>query len=453
MLLINVTTISYIDFFFLKAPTGSMDEIARNLYYLRMDHDYTPLTSPKATPTKEQSEPEYVDELAQTLSMLDGDQSEEEKSEIRTPQKTKKPNQIKSKIKVLNTYKAPLSKSTPKLLITKEKPKESVVGEEEAFEEENEQLNEDDDSDFEMENAKSTPRRRAKRNSRSYSTESKNQAKIAKKTVSPKLATPKEEVKSEITPEKKVTPQKKEKKAPKPILDDFALFSTPDIIRRVGGKTEPESPKPDVRPKVVAKRLSTDAKSPKSKELETSKKDVKERRQSADVKKTADTVSQQEGSVSIQEFHDTSGSNSSGLEQQLEPLPNSEDIRSIIGGTSAVFNTTPQDLNQLTDSLDLDQSILDNINTDLISEDILYQVAQSLADNTELQNAIDKTIVDGSLNLEPTLAEQQDSTNQDDINEPIKQVITFLYHLYNYNKDIYATFIIQICIYFILILD
>lgn len=61
--------------------------------------------------------------------------------------------------------------------------------------------------------------------------------------------------------------------------------------------------------------------------------------------------------------------------------------------SSAETNT----LNLDASGLDLDQSILDNINNDMISEDILYQVAQQLVSNTELQNAIDKGINEGVL--------------------------------------------------------
>lgn len=73
--------------------------------------------------------------------------------------------------------------------------------------------------------------------------------------------------------------------------------------------------------------------------------------------------------------------------------------------------------------LDIDQSILDNISSDLISEDILYQVAQSLADNTELQNVIDKSLVDGNLVLDPALAAPPHPPPSLMTNEPIEPVI------------------------------
>lgn len=63
-------------------------------------------------------------------------------------------------------------------------------------------------------------------------------------------------------------------------------------------------------------------------------------------------------------------------------------------------NSPPETHSMSLDSsgLDLDQSLLDNIsNDDVISEDILYQVAKQLVSNTELQNAIDKGINDGVL--------------------------------------------------------
>lgn len=62
-----------------------------------------------------------------------------------------------------------------------------------------------------------------------------------------------------------------------------------------------------------------------------------------------------------------------------------------------VNNPDASNLNLDGSGLDLDQSILDNINNDMISEDILYQVAKQLVSNTELQNAIDKGINEGVL--------------------------------------------------------
>lgn len=451
-------------------PTGTMDEISRNLYYFRMDHDYTPLTSPKHENTSEKEHDTVVDELAHTLGLLDGCQTQigeskvTMKSPVRIIKKSNLPviinSQAKLKPKQTITYKS--ARFTK--IVAKEKVQDvtSAEEQEESFEEEiNESQDDDNDSDFEMENVKQTPRKRVK-SSRSLSSEGKIQlAKVVPKIKSiPANKTPPttpkvdlESIKMETTPEKKLSPQKKEKKVIKPILDDFALFSTPDIIRRVGGKSEPESPKalnegrqrlPSIDGKM--KRLSTDTKQAektneakpirqeirKSKELDPPsslnkpqfKKEIKERRSSGEVQRI-DTLTSQQGSVSIQEFHDTSGSNSSqsGMEPQLEPLPNTEDIQSIIGATSAVFNTT-QDLNQLTESLDLDQSILDNIGTDLISEDILYQVAQSLAGNTELQNVMELSNVDGNLVLDAPLP--QECQTQEPLiinaNEQIKQV-------------------------------
>lgn len=115
-------------------------------------------------------------------------------------------------------------------------------------------------------------------------------------------------------------------------------------------------------------------------------------------------------------------------------MPSAEDIRAIIQNentktfTSNLVIPEPSEqpseqnidqsqINLETAALDLDQSILDNINSDLISEDILYQVAQSLVDNAELQNAIDKSLVDGNLVLDTSI--QQNISNEH--NTPIQQ--------------------------------
>nr|CAH7749400.1 unnamed protein product [Callosobruchus chinensis] len=53
-----------------STETLDMAEVERNLYNFRLDHDYTPFTSPTSSPSPPVVEDE--DELAQTLSILDG---------------------------------------------------------------------------------------------------------------------------------------------------------------------------------------------------------------------------------------------------------------------------------------------------------------------------------------------------------------------------------------------
>lgn len=267
--------------------------------------------------------------------------------------------------------------------------------------------------------------------------------------------------------------QKKEKKPPKPIPEDFALFSTPDIIRRVGGKdpmtpTTPGTPEsPTVKPQKISPesrsksnsertsgtkstRLSTEVKMPAeeiklmSPERSLSEKqkpeaDNKIRRTSIDKNKLAQILPPDKSGdknmdvlvnnrinadmVQIQNLNDIDNTNSSDLpSENAEQIPTAEDIRSIILNentksftTSLVLpdandigadqqqNMDQGNMNLEAGTLDLDQSILDNINSDLISEDILYQVAKQLVDNTDLQNVIDKSIVDGNLVLDPSL--------------------------------------------------
>ncbi|KAI4464945.1 transcription factor s-ii zinc finger domain-containing protein [Holotrichia oblita] len=364
-----------------------MDQIARNLMSFRMDHDYTPLTSPKRqSPMQDDQE---IDELAQTLGILEGSIPEEPPkltkiTKIPTPKMTKRNVQSQTKVKMT--------------IVKQQQPK------------------------IEQDNIKTE-----------------------------KIPDPKQiEMKQ---PEKK-TPQKKEKKPAKP-PDDFALFSAPDIIRRVGGKepTTPTTPVTPESPKVFkpakihqemrsksadfkSKRTSTETRlrssteEHPSKRLSLEKPRMKPERQQLFVKKNES--SKVEGTVSVQGYDESVGSNSSEsiLESQLEPLPSAEDIRAIIQNENTKSFTTSlvipdsHDAVQVNDhnnqtnldstGLELDQSILDNINTDLISEDILYQVAQSLVDNPELQNVIDKSIVDGNLMLDSSLQ----SINQENTLQP-----------------------------------
>ncbi|XP_066147349.1 death-inducer obliterator 1 isoform X2 [Euwallacea fornicatus] len=297
----------------------------------------------------------------------------------------------------------------------------------------------------------------------------------------------KAEEKKEVKPPEKKPPKKK-KEPPKPIPGDFALFSTPDIIRKVSGK-EPGTPQtPETAPTTKSLKTADQNKTPNLLKFETpgsskpgkicpesrskqtteilsksSRSSVDEKhhthhhRSSTEVrnKDRRDSVEKPKHFKSVEEkssklehsvvrthhhdrrrsdFNSDSSKTSLKLEHQhsklddssskssqesndesiSEDIPSAQDIRAIIMNDETrtyTTNTTaipdvPIHLNNTADSdnlslaesgLDLDQSILDNINNDMISEDILYQVAKQLVSNTELQNAIDKGINDGVL--------------------------------------------------------
>ncbi|KAF5299967.1 hypothetical protein FQA39_LY11340 [Lamprigera yunnana] len=475
-----------------------MNELERNLMSFRMDHDYTPYTCPEDVPSTPKVVTE-IDELAETLSILEGSNiplSNERKEEppplkmIRTKNKfTKKPVgvQLSNKRKI-KTYSDVIHKLANKVK-SKDERQRSVEDEEVYDEEEeemedidedysidSEEVDEDDanDSDYEFNQGKNKPLKKISRTIRTkipaeMSTSVKKPIKTVK-TIKPLLTKPSVEPKlvpevlkiekvpeviSEIkvSPEKKVPP-KKEKKTPKPILDDFALFSTPDIIRRVGGKQDnsapstpfilesPKLPKPakifqGVLNKMPTERSSADS---KQKRLSVDGKLVpfevdtktlsqrpgvnpdilkkKDRRYSLDIKKAASTIQSSSSAkpgtnIRVKNFDEPLGVTTNDS-MELEPMPSAEDIRAIIQNedtktftTSLVIPDPPeQDQSQINlenTGLDLDQSLLDNINSDLIPEDILYQVAQSLVGNAELQNVIDKSIVDGNLVLDQSI--------------------------------------------------
>ncbi|KAK9744164.1 Transcription factor S-II (TFIIS), central domain [Popillia japonica] len=474
-----------------------MDQIARNLLSFRMDHDYTPLTSPKRqSPMQDDQE---IDELAQTLGILEGSIPEEPPKltkmvKTAPPKMTKRhvQSQMKSKAKMISSItvlppkqQPPKAASTPKV----SKPKIEEIDSDDYNDEDFEDIDyedDDNDSDFELDespkskNIKKTPNRKQKKNPDhllktkvKMSTVKQQQPKVEQDNIKtekipepkqtemkqPEKKTPQKKEKkpakqTEMKQPEKKTPQKKEKKPAKP-PDDFALFSAPDIIRRVGGKepTTPTTPVTPESPKVFkpakihqemrsksadfkTKRTSTETRlrssieEHQSKRLSLDKTRIKPERQQLFVKKN--DSSKMEGTVSVQGYDESVGSNSSEsiLESQLEPLPSAEDIRAIIQNENTKSFTTSlvipdsHDTTQVNDhnnqtnldssGLELDQSILDNINTDLISEDILYQVAQSLVDNPELQNVIDKSIVDGNLMLDASLQ----SINQENTLQP-----------------------------------
>ncbi|XP_018574106.1 death-inducer obliterator 1-like isoform X2 [Anoplophora glabripennis] len=563
-------------------PELEMDEVARNLYNFKLDHDYTPLTSPRRS-----SSPQEDDELVKTLSILDGPdpdhsiptisseppplilttphkapskvkiiqsititpagcQTSTTKTTVAFPQPAAHPpplqsvshktihneaptvvNASPSPIHVLPTStvgdsqsvttpvttksKAKIIKTDSKPIFRPErakptKPKTKIVKEvveeesEEEFEEEDFDFEVDDDendSDFDIEEelkAKQTLKRISKRTKSESKTsprifkiipKSKNKEiketkdvkqeplkvetkveKVVEKHIEKPPEKPAEkppEQKPEHTeakpPEKK--PPKKEKKIPKPIPDDFALFSTPDIIRRVGGKepTTPNTPEatiPTKPGKITSEsrsksstenpqspnkhnRNSVDGKSSekekhsnhhhtegKTKERRISSGESKSKRTSIDEKSKLDYTKSDKLNQSKRTERQHSKTNEMENTEVGEVIPSAEDIRSIIMNedtksftTSALpldlNNSDPQNmdtgnLNLDTTGLDIDPSLLDNLNNDEISEDILYQVAQSLVSNPELQNAIDKGINDGV--LDPMTVDQAVVSNQ-----------------------------------------
>lgn len=457
-----------------------MDEVARNLFTFRLDHDYTPLTSPKHSPTRE-AEPEPIDELAETLSLLDGGGVETAPIPV-AQSKTVKPTlktQIVKKISVTQPQEQqqPTKQKTAKILDvklqqnklrhakTKTKDVEEIDYDEENEESEEEsEENDDDDSDFELEEPKQRATKRLRRTRSKSSSEKKPFVKTPKAPAPPKPKTPPaaKPAVEEKPVEKPETPQtaaerkpvKKEKKAPKPIPDDFALFSTPDIIRRVGGKepTTPESPvvlkqpakiSPENRsksnternPSVSQKttRLSVDSKTAASPKFDKVKPSLENnvRRTSTDkIKSVPKQTPDQKTSVEIpKSFSETESTdnNANSTETAMDTVPTTEDMQSVMLSDNSA-NTLPEinmeqpnidqsNMNLEAAGLDLDQSILDNINSDMISDDILYQVAKQLVDNTDLQNAIDKSIAEGNLVLDPALM----ATGQDVIPQSVPQ--------------------------------
>lgn len=460
-----------------------MDEVAQNLFSVRLDHDYTPLTSPKQSPVREI---ETIDELAETLSILDGANVEPPKPQPKVIRVVPKP-VVKKIIPPPAPAPPPATRAKPKVVEVKlpkqtvKKPKEEEKQEEtddddEDYEEEDGASDDENDSDFEIE--ESLPKTRSPRKLRQKSVQKKEpdqkkSPRVQKKPpVIPK--TPETEQKPvekppETPPAQETKPQdkkipKKEKKPPKPIPDDFALFSTPDIIRRVGGKdpvtpTTPEavltSPKPakispDSRTKLSTERTSLNAKPTRlstetrtastEKPLRTSI-DSKNRRLSLEKpkipqkipeeRKSVDSTLREPEMVQIQNLNESTNSSEAPGENSQE-MPTAEDIRSIIlNENTKSFSTSlvlPENVNDSSgvqqnsldqtnmdldgSELDLDQSILETINSDLISEDILYQVAKQLADNTELQNVIDKTISEGNLGLDSSMMESDDMLPQ-----------------------------------------
>lgn len=140
-----------------------MDEMARNLLSFRLDHDYTPLTSPRQQSPVQDIE--TVDELAETLSILEGSNlqtnvlnSSAKTVKVRnTPKATNKKNvPAQNTVTVQRNKAKALDFKQPKILTQKQtKPKtKSDVDEyddDEDYEEEEESGDGDNDSDFEIE--------------------------------------------------------------------------------------------------------------------------------------------------------------------------------------------------------------------------------------------------------------------------------------------------------------
>ncbi|CAH1977659.1 unnamed protein product [Acanthoscelides obtectus] len=436
----------------------------------------------------------------------------------------------KGRAKVIKTYK-PAQKSTPKPRKEKPKPKPKLEESEDDDSDytdgdfDMEMEDDENDSDFEIKDVK-TPKRTSRRTkSESKTTPQRRKLKNKEKETNKKLEKEDEEKtskerhrdkspdkikvqdKGERSEEKdkhlekkmsseeekhtdkdktsqseqpgdaksdKKTPHKKKKEIPKPILDDFNLFATPDIIKRVGGKepTTPVTPTSVATPtsKTPAKitqesrgksadqpigspiknnRVSLDAKIDNHKEREKEKAKEKDKEKEKDKVKNKEKErlaerdshvdkekKDKEGRLSTSdkskrlsvdekvrhkdvksesrsERHSTDRKNSSKIAAEnilnTDEIPSAEDIRSIIMGDEKSFTASSASVETESSSqnmevmnldasgLDLDPTILDNLNNDELSEDILYQVAQSLVSNPELQNAIDKGINEGVL--------------------------------------------------------
>ncbi|XP_074031171.1 uncharacterized protein isoform X2 [Leptinotarsa decemlineata] len=316
-----------------------------------------------------------------------------------------------------------------------------------------------DDSDYDFEEelkVKQTPRRvsrrskaeskgtpRSPKRKKSISSDAKEVKEAKKEIKEVKEENPQEKPIEDKPPSEKPVeepkpidkkPPKKEKKVIKPILDDFALFSTPDIIRRVGGKEPltpmtPEASSPGKPAKIlpqephrksveaqqtpVKNRTSVDGRNEKEKHShnspEKNESRNKERRSSMGDMKPKRPSTDESAKFKEKKPERRVSETSRRKSVNMEDIPSAEDIRSIIMNEDtksftmdtmlqhSAQNLDQNNINLDGTGLDLDPTLLDNLNNDEISEDILYQVAQSLVSNPELQNAIDKGINEGVL--------------------------------------------------------
>lgn len=468
-----------------------------------MDHCYTPLTSPSQkhpVPSDDNNDPDCeIDDLAHTLSILDGpDKIVSQPTLLKTTpakvvhkiiQKDTKPNLIQNdKVSLINKVNKlgvnKVYKGVKSVLNKTSKVIKKVVPTEESDDTDDN----DNDSDFELNDIpktkvnKRTYKRRPKIGDNEHPKQKAKSRKNAKTVIkTPKPVEPKIEPAPSLqqppapapipapepvkSPEVKKPPPKKEKKVPKPPIDDgIALFSTPDIIRRVGtgkpGEKHPEKhpeaaeppkiPKPakiEDRSRSDSARTSLDSKTKLPQRLsldsklsspEKIKPEHKERRNSD---KKVETISAIENALMYSDNIVPVNENTSNITPMTQSVfndmpvknavvPNVDEINSIMHtnapmqpvGNASINNETQMGLEAPV--LDIDHAILDNINADeLMSEDILYQVAK-LVENPDLQNAIDTTLVDGSLNLDPALQQQiSQPPVQTQIQEPVQPII------------------------------
>lgn len=449
------------------------DEMAQNYNSFLNDHCYTILTSPiqqQKTPTL--PDDDELDDLAHTLSILDGDEPVKTiKEVIRTPQviKAAVPKVESNKERVEPSDKVTLlNKVNSKLVGTPGhkvyKGVKTVVKSVKVVKKVEQPTpvdsdSEDDDlkdSDYEIESP--SPRNKgtqlhhqqkkvySKRKTKPVEHQEAGGNEVRNKVVKvrkgvkhivykpaspqkpaltsaePPPVTPTNQTLPQ-TPEpvkspdvKKVVPPKKDKKIPKPPIDDgIALFSTPDIIRRVGGDKQgtggskiesPESPtkikpaKIEDRSKSESGRNSVDGKPklPHRHSLDSNK--APSERRPGDKQEPPPIANH------VDESFDKISEAVGNLENDSPPvnqLP-SDSVPQLVPTLNAVLpivEPSQMNLDEAAAAIGMDQNILDNISPDeLIPEDILYQVAK-LVENPDVQNVIDRTLVDGSLTLDP----------------------------------------------------
>jgi hypothetical protein len=434
------------------------DEIAYNLYNIKLDHDYTPHCRSL----------EEVDELAKTLSILDGDEETEINKIIKSPEvKIAERSNIKnvnvsshqttprSKIKLLNTQIKTCSKNPHK------KPRMKAKYLQEREDGQNKDYFDDEECnnpDYEWDDKQKKIRKAVKQEVKIKDSpvKSPKTSKLAEETELmkvDKLQSPLSEAKLQ---EKKQ--MKKEKRVVKPVPDDFALFSTPDIIRRVGGKestmmnypptssTLPEMSSPESKPAKIEVRSKSVSDSPQMSmkqnrlsldgkvidkpfiKLENKNKDKKvvdcklKRSVSENIPKKLPESPSAKSSFNIE----STSSMDHIASDDLGSAMMCDDNKSFASSLSLEGQDLSGNENNITldgNGLDLDPTLLENINNDLISEDILYQVAQSLVSNTELQNAIDKSLSEENLVLDSTvqnvLDHKQESVSQNEMAEQV----------------------------------
>lgn len=378
--------------------SDTVDQMSHYLYSIRLDHDYTPFTAPKHSHNVSDE-----DDIVKTLSILDGGSETDMKNTLKTKSKPVKQGEKLQKVAETPKTKQKLSPtaSKSKPVRVKAKVEENEDDDDEDDEEYDVQVDEenDNDSDYEIDDQKlKTPKKRSSKRTKS---ESKTPKSKPKEKVEVKPQEQPSPVQSDSKPTEK-KPAKKEKKSPKPIPDDFALFSAPDIIRRVSGSKEPttptsESPSSPVKPAKITQERSKSTTDPanttqqKMNRLSVDSKLVKDKERRTSTDKKRNSVDEKQKNDQMKKLKPTTEN------PQLNQI---EDLGTMITNLSEELNTPDgQNVDQI--GLDLDQTLLDNINNEDLSEDLLYQVAQSLVGNSDLQNAIDKGLQEGV--LDPTI--------------------------------------------------